>query len=213
MNNRNTLMGVCMELPPCTDDDRLLLLKVHAMEQKILELSKDAVLNIPQHQFEQAKGWYEYIGEVAQAIGNGDRLLGCAVVAALSPQISVKENLKLAEQVINGRRAGHYSALIEKAARLIELSEMGQLTEETAKEVLNGLKITAFFENMYRPETSQAVTIDVWMLRFFSPDWKHVTKNRYNSLQNTFAKVANKLGFKPHELQAICWTYIRGELY
>lgn len=176
-------------------------------------LAKQAISELPQHRYEQGKTWYQYVNGIATAVGNGDTLLGAAIIAALSPQISFKENIRLAFEVMDGRRTGHYSYLIKKAAQLIELASNGQLTEETAKETLRGPKISAFFENIYRPETSEAVTIDVWMLRFLEPTFKHMTPKRYKAIETEFQKAAKVLGLKPHELQAICWIYVRGEAF
>lgn len=179
----------------------------------ISRLAKQAISELPQHRYEQGKTWYQYVNGIATAIGNGDTLLGAAIIAALSPQIPFKENIRLAFEVIEGKRSGHYSALIKKAAQLIELASAGQLTEEAAKRTLNGPKISAFFENIYRPETSEAVTIDVWMIRFLEPTFKHMTPKRYRNIESELSKAAKNMGLKPHQLQAICWIYVRGEAF
>jgi hypothetical protein len=74
-------------------------------------------------------------------------------------------------------------------------------------EPLSGNKVKSFAENL--KGNYDAVTIDVWMLRFLGINKTSVNEKLYNKLAEIIREQAKKEGLKPAEYQAICWTYIR----
>jgi len=91
-------------------------------------------------------------------------------------------------------------------------------TEEKIKDVLGGLKTQAFFENMYRPHDSNAVTVDLWMIRWAKklkliPEKGGLTPKRYGIVAKRIEDVARKQNLLPHQYQALAWVELRGNKY
>jgi hypothetical protein len=90
--------------------------------------------------------------------------------------------------------------------------------EQSVKAILGGNKTKAFFENMYRPETSYAVTVDLWQIRWAKklgiiPVQGTLTDKRYRIVSDAVRAYADNMGLKPHEYQALTWVQIRGKQY
>ena len=94
-------------------------------------------------------------------------------------------------------------------------------TEEEVKNIIGkGLKTLAFFENIYRPETSTAVTVDLWQVRWAKKEriipmsvGVQPTIKQYRKIAERIQYRASKLGMMPHEYQAMTWVEIRGKAF
>jgi hypothetical protein len=93
-----------------------------------------------------------------------------------------------------------------KALRII-----GATTEKEVLEILGGSKTKSFFLNIYKPQKSLEVVLDVHMLRFF--DIKVSTPKRYKQASSYISEVASEMGIKPHQVQALLWVAQRGKAF
>lgn len=136
------------------------------------------------------------------------------IIAALSPQKSWPENIRLAEDfILKGSRKGHTGVMIGKAKAIWALPNH-ELTPETIVEILNGPKISSFFLNIYQPYQSQAVTIDRHAVDAAMGkvlENKTMTVNQYRFFELAYQTAAVKIGIKGSELQAIVWEEWRAQ--
>ena len=100
--------------------------------------------------------------------------------------------------------------------KAIKILELDNPTEENIKLILGkGLKTLSFFENIYRPYTSQSVTVDLWQIRWAKllniiPQQGTLTNKRYRKIEARVRKYAKKLDIMPHQFQALTWVQLRG---
>ena len=140
------------------------------------------------------------------------------IMSALSPNNTFASNCKSLNNFLKHKgncKVTTFNGQKEKAKQILF---MDNPTEQKIKAVLSGLKTQSFFENIYRPHTSMAVTIDIWQIRWAKklkliPESGSLTPKRYRMLSDMVTKVARDLNLKPHEYQALTWTEIRGKQY
>lgn len=141
------------------------------------------------------------------------------IMSALSPNNTFALNLRSTQRFLetNGDcKVSTYNTQKEKALLILALDN-SFATVDTIKYILgkskdSALKTKAFFDNIYRPEVSTDVTIDRWMLKWAGITGS-LTAKRYRELALELAIMAKDNNLKPHELQAIIWTEIRGAAY
>lgn len=151
-----------------------------------------------------------------------------AAFAALSPNITFKQNVKGLENLLADWQAGDiseqtnkytmYSQNAKKAIKFLEdIVEASLFVYSDVLTIASGHKTVSFAYNILNAHDSSdnMVTLDRWAYRVANPDceYKGLSKNQYNRLANDYRVVANHLGIKPSELQATCWVVIRGEAY
>ena len=126
------------------------------------------------------------------------------VLSALSPRNKWHRNkVDTIELIKRGKRGKYatFNANRDKALKILNANSIGEV-----KGILNGRKITSFFNNIVYPTVNSTVTIDVWAFR--TVELEHKNKN-YSIAEQAYKNVANKLGIKAHNLQAMLWTNIR----
>jgi len=142
----------------------------------------------------------------------------CGILAALSPRNRWERNKIDAENLIKHLRGtletrplfGTYNAMVRKA---IEIYEYGYDTG-TITHILNGPKITCFFENIY-DANNMSVTVDTWMVlaaagKYLSIDERpSVNKALVTKISDTIQELAERHQMRPYELQAILWCAIK----
>ena len=137
------------------------------------------------------------------------------VVAALSPNNRWERNVTNADDLIaafiNGDhiesvKVSTYHTMKAKAWRILE--EMPDYAQ--AKVILNGQKITCFFENIMGENTC---TIDgharniAYAERIgLTDDKTNIGKKEYALLQDAYRQAANQCDIKAYEMQAITWV-------
>jgi hypothetical protein len=130
----------------------------------------------------------------------------CGIIAALSPLKSWDENMNIAKLFVLTGQVKHTAVMGQKAKDI--LSSDGSL--ETISTILNGSKITSFFLNIYRPSTSQAVTIDRHAisiaLGYSITDNFSMTSKQYEFFQNCYRIASLNASIKPLQMQAITWV-------
>lgn len=139
------------------------------------------------------------------------------IVAVLSPGCKWSSNIADAEEVLKyGSDAvvTTYGANKEKAVRILN----GETFETVAnRNKRTGRKVRAFYDNLLNPETSNAVTIDRWIIRavYGKQDEKIersvFASNLYEKLSGIIADAARARDLRPHELQAMVWLQIRDD--
>lgn len=75
--------------------------------------------------------------------------------------------------------------------------------------ILNGRKTSNFFNNIYRHKYSQAVTVDLWILR---ASQLKATKRNIDMIESVTKQLAKKYEVMPHQFQAVVWYAIRGNV-
>lgn len=142
-----------------------------------------------------------------------------AIMSALSPNNKFDQNCKDLERfLLSGglSKASTYQSQRDKAYTILH---MENYCEDSIKDILGkGLKTRSFFENIYRPETSQAVTVDLWQIRWAKrlniiPENGTLTPKRYKKIAARVLKYSKRLNIMPHQFQAITWANLRGETF
>jgi hypothetical protein len=167
------------------------------------------------------KQWYFEVNLFCQdlsVIYNVELIKVAAILAALSPQNKFDQNLIDLVNFLetNGKsKASTFGNQRDKAKQILF---MDNPCEESVKNILGkGLKTRSFFENIYRPESSQAVTVDLWQIRWAKQigmlKTKSLTDKQYRRIEARVKKYAKKTNMLPHQFQAMTWVYMRGEIY
>lgn len=168
-----------------------------------------------------AKNWYFEINDYCQTLSdvyNVPLIKVAGIMSALSPNNTVRMNCVSLEKFLKTQgncKVTTFNGQKRKALTILESDD--NITVEEVKNILspdknNGLKTKAFFDNIYRPETSQEVTIDLWMIRWAKIEGA-LTAKRYRDTAQKVKDLAKEIGVLPHMLQAKIWVDIRGEAY
>ncbi len=157
--------------------------------------------------------WYQEAHEQAVKLSKVYRIpveIICAVIAGLSPRCVWEGNLLNAEKMLKAH-IGHrrldsftvttYGTNKRKAWAILRTGDV---------ELLSGLKVKSFYDNILHPETSKGVTIDGHAVNIFFGKVgvvknKHFQPAWYEKIAKVYVKISMKLGLKPLELQAITW--------
>lgn len=168
-----------------------------------------------------AQNWYFEINDYCKTLSNvyNVPLIKVAgIMSALSPNNTVRLNCISLEKFL--RTNGNCKVTTfdgQKSKALSILNADDNITVEEVKAILgtkkdSGLKTKAFFDNIFRPESSQEVTIDLWMIRWAKIEGS-LTPKRYRDTAQKVKDLAKKIGVLPHQLQAKIWVDIRGEAW
>ncbi len=148
-----------------------------------------------------ARNWYK--DDIKHIQENfADSKLFSALLAATSPRVSVSRSYKMSIHIYNQFNSGQaidYTGIIPAA--------IGNIKRALAGQELSGPKVRSFYQNLIGNEN--AVTIDVWMLKFFGIHNKGLTVKQYGKLADKVRRYAKRIGLTPSSLQAILWTYTR----
>ena len=170
-------------------------------------------------ELEQGRMWYKRAKRQCNALATEQGLplrTVVGVVAATSPNLAWSRNVHTARQVVEAFNQGTPPQLIEncsaypanrrKAYRVIITPNRS----DSIAKVLNGPKITAFFDNIMGGDS---VTIDgharniAYGERLALKDKRlSIHKAEYDKLASAYRKAASLLGVKASVLQAITWT-------
>lgn len=172
-----------------------------------------------------SKRWYYEVNAHCTMLSekHGVALIKVAgMMSVLSPNVSFVQNIKSLENFLETGgdcTVSTYSKQKVKADNIYALAD--DASEDEVKAIIGkGLKTLSFFENIYRPTTSQAVTVDLWQVRWAKS--KRIiaksagvqpTVKQYRLIEASIVRRAKKLGMMPHEYQAITWVEIRGKAW
>jgi hypothetical protein len=124
------------------------------------------------------------------------------MIAALSPQKTWTINVRLVFQVLRTRDGGQYKVQVKKAAAIADGAD--------PLSVLKGPKERAFFECLFDPDHTQAVTVDghafsIWMGVRIYVTRVRLSRRLYRIAEGDYQRAAKQVGLRPHQLQAITW--------
>ena len=160
--------------------------------------------------------WYFDVNDYCKTLSetyNVPLVKVAGILSALSPNTTFAHNIKSLEAFL--RTKGNCKVTTfnsQKNKALTIFNSHDNISIDEVKGILKGLKTQAFFDNIVRPETSQDVTIDLWMIRWAKIDGS-LTPKRYNETANKIKDLAKSLNLLPHQVQAKLWVDIRGKAW
>lgn len=170
-----------------------------------------------------SRRWYYEVNDHCTMLAkrHGVALIKVAgMMSVLSPNVTFVSNVKSLEAYLetegNCTVTTFYKQKL-KADAIYNLSD--DCSEDDVKAIIGkGMKTLAFFENIYRPHTSKAVTVDLWQVRWAKmlgliPEAGVLTDKRYRIISEYITAKAEELKMMPHEYQAITWVEIRGKAF
>lgn len=152
--------------------------------------------------------WYAEGRDMALEVGDGDEVLGAAVIAILSPRRAWRDNVALAYAWSRGETVRTMGDQVRKLERV--------RNGEDLDGIVGGPKVRSFWRNL--AGDASAVTVDIWALRaaLASDDvtdddyGKLASAGRYDLVAQAYRIVAARYGEAPSTTQAIVWIVTRG---
>ncbi len=132
----------------------------------------------------------------------------CGVVAALSPRLHWQRNLTEARSMWSTRECKQIGTFKKKALDIMDSSG----TDEAILRILNGNKISAFYQNIRYPDKAISLTIDRHMLsvclgkKLLEADLKSLSNTQYKFLEDCVRWTAAGLDINPLLLQSATWV-------
>jgi hypothetical protein len=153
---------------------------------------------------DEAAGWYRNSRRTARRLARqygGGLGRAAGIIAALSPQVQWKVNVRMAEDMLrDGWATGQTYANLLKAERILQ--------GERPLTVLGGPKVRAFYRAMMGDE--DAAVIDTWMLQAIGWERKGVSLRQYERCAAALRAAAAQTGLTTAGFQAVVWTQVRG---
>jgi len=163
----------------------------------------------------EAAAWYgrgrSHVRRIARETGATERAVA-GVVAALSPRQHWSVNLRIAEEVVRAARQGQPCPAVSTGANRAKAWRIAN--GERPLDVLGGPKVRAFYRNL--TGNLDLVTVDVWAARAAGltyRDGQGIDERTYARVAVAYANVAEAVGIRPAELQAIVWAQVRAQGY
>ena len=150
---------------------------------------------------ESASTWYgdgERIALDIAGIMDTSLEVGACIISAFSPRERWSSNVTKAYRFANG----------EDVPGLSNSMTMAHMSTVKGFDALNGQKTNAFARAL--AGDSDAVVIDVWMMRAARLHTDAPNKTQYAELSRAVVNVAVSMGISPRTCQALIWILIRG---
>lgn len=167
----------------------------------VIDLYRSLVMQATLAQMEAASVWYRDAEEVAEDVArNLDTTLevGAAIVSAFSPRERWSTNVSKAIAYSMGQRPKGLQNNLTMADNAMTLG-FG---------ALNGQKTNAFARAI--AGDTDAVVIDVWMMRAAQMPTDSPNKSQYNECANAVRVIADEFGITARTAQALIWIVKRG---
>ena len=161
----------------------------------------DIILSATMSQVEAASVWNFEAQEVAEDVAEnmGTTLeVGASIVAAFSPRERWASNVAKSLAF----------SMNKPVAGLQNNIRMAQGAMVSGFDALKGLKTNAFARAI--AGDTDAVVIDVWMMRAAGMATDSPNKGQYLALSDAVRKVAAEHGITPRTAQALIWIIVRG---
>lgn len=132
------------------------------------------------------------------------------MVSALSPRNKWSRNkIDTRSVILKGldAKCATFNANKIKACEIFNSTTIKEGLEILGK----GKKTRAFFMNIYN-YNSNKVCIDSWACRIAKLGKDSPTVKQYRDLEKAYRMVANKYGYVPMDVQAVCWVAYRDRL-
>lgn len=152
-------------------------------------------------QMEAASVWYFEAQEVAEDVAEniGASLeVGASIVSAFSPRNRWATNIAQALAFSQGK----------PVSGLQNNLRMAEAAKTQGFDALKGLKTNAFARAI--AGDTDAVVIDVWMMRAAGMDTDSPNKSQYALISEAVRGVASQFGITPRTAQALIWIIVRG---
>ena len=162
---------------------------------------RDLIMTATLGQVEAASVWYHDAQEVAEDVAEilGASLeVGASIVSAFSPRERWSSNVAKAYAFANGKPVSGLSNNLR----------MAEAAKVDGFDALKGLKTNAFARAI--AGDTDAVVIDVWMMRAANMPTDSPTKGMYRELSEAVRIVASEFGLTPRTAQALIWIIVRG---
>lgn len=188
------------------------------------KLPKDDEFQAAAKAGEAKRGWYASSARAIQDLFGVDTPRFVALLASMSPQVSVEENMRNAIRIWRGWvQAGRPHD--EDAIQVVGRKAIGKsrwdgmrawsknataslATQEPEKLILGGQKVDSFRRNLLGDLS--AVTNDAWMANFGEIDQELFgTQTGYLAYTAKVRKVAAQMGWKPAEVQETVWSFFK----
>jgi len=147
-----------------------------------------------------------------QRLNKEQRLnIAIGLIASLSPLKRWNCNKTLALQASKGNIKGHAKQFLNKATLIYNSNG----SENQIKSILNGNKITAFYENIKYYKNNNTITIDRHALSIAVGCWINeseyncITDKQYSFFKDCYLYTSKELAITGLELQAITWVTFR----
>lgn len=174
------------------------------MKEKIIE----HFVNADADTMTSGLGWYQKAHEEAMVISqvfNKPLNIVIGVIAALSPRNKWAKNIENAWSLIEFPSMEvsccTFNPQKQKAIDIINGAPI--------VETLRGEKTVNFYNNILYYSSSYAVTVDVWAFRSVGAD---PTPKNFSLVEDAYIDAAEDLGLMPHQVQAVVWGVVRGDL-
>lgn len=149
--------------------------------------------------------WYRTAHQLALMMSPDDVRVGAGVIAALSANKGWAENVRLAQDAVQGRLYGHVGNALRKAADILD-------GVDPADVLPMDMKTGMFYRCIVDPEDPDAVVIDRHAHDiavggpYGSANRGLSNANRYSLLAHCYREVAHRLGVLPSTVQAVTWV-------
>jgi|AntAceMinimDraft_5_1070358.scaffolds.fasta_scaffold05958_8 hypothetical protein len=162
---------------------------------------RDLVMTATLAQMEAASVWYSEAQEVAEDVAELMSIsleCGASVVSAFSPRERWATNVAKSYAFANGKPVKGLSNNLK----------MAEASVSQGFSALKGQKTNAFARAI--AGDTEAVVIDVWMMRAANMSTDSPTKKVYRELSEAICVVAQEFGITPRTAQALIWIIVRG---
>jgi hypothetical protein len=162
--------------------------------------------------------WYRNANKTLRglAVEHGHSLETVAGIAAvLSPGTRWEQNLRDVMAVLQDGADAVVTTYHPNQVKAVKLLNGDTFDAVACKNKNTGNKVRSFYDNLLRPDDSEAVTIDRWVVRALYRDAdKKLSRvfssaKVYDEIADAFRKVAADRGLRPCELQAMVWLQVR----
>lgn len=157
-------------------------------------------------QIDRGRGWYPHARELAELMSEGNVRAGAGVIAALSPQKSWEQNVRIAERSFEmGQVRGNVRDACVKAENImLGFDPLDILPDDS--------KTWNFFRCIIDPADPEPVVIDrhahdIAVGEIYgSRDRGLSNKRRYATIAHAYREAARRLDEIPSVVQAVSWT-------
>ena len=157
-------------------------------------------------QIDRGRGWYPHARELAELMSEGNVRAGAGVIAALSPQKSWEQNVRIAERSFEmGQVRGNVRDACVKAENIMPGFDPLDILPDDSK-------TWNFFRCIIDPADPEPVVIDrhahdVAVGEIYgSRDRGLSNKRRYATIAHAYREAARRLDEIPSVVQAVTWT-------
>lgn len=176
-------------------------------------------------------GWYQTAHEFCLSASERHGVTvetAAAIVAVLSPRTEWQMNLRQADAILGGGTAPTFFRTLAKCAALLAADGLADPLDVTYsgtfaiggvervtvnQPALGGTKVRSFYDNILRPSTSEAVTVDrhAWDVvdgAVGTDDSRRGLERvgTYSAITARYVAAARILGLMPHQVQAVTWS-------